>query len=115
MASCESIYRYVNGETDENSLHLIEATVQQDIAFIVDNSLQYISASLDIWRTSYQNEESDYYVIAEMTSRHMCNLMKVFFVTEQFALLEKLMETYKKYLLIECHFEEMRQFMATYV
>lgn len=115
IASCETIHQFLNGECDKDDLYRIEATVQRDIAFIVDNSPNYISASIETWRANYYREDSQYYKIAEMTSRHVCHLMKIFFVTEQFDLFERLMETYKKYLSIEPHFEEMRQFMEQYV
>lgn len=115
LASCEVIQHYLNANYDEDTLYRVEATVQQDIAYIVDNSLQYIGASIETWRESYQQVESMYYQIAEMTSKHICNLLKIFFVMERFDLFERLMETYKKYLKIDTHFEEMRQFMEKFI
>lgn len=115
MASCEFIYLYVNDQYDDEDLYRMEATVQRDIAFIVDQSPQYVGASIETWRASYKEETSPYYKIAVRTSKHMCHMMKVLFAVEQFNLFERLMEIYKKYLLIDTHFDDMRQFIEQYV
>ncbi len=115
IASCKAIYNYFNEPFDEHVLHKIEATVQQDIAFLIDESPRNIRKSIDSWREQYASPTSSYYSIAKMTSRHVCNLLKALFATEQYELFEKLMEVYKKYLLIEPHYKELRDFVASYV
>ena len=93
----------------------IESSIQKDIAILVNNSLQQIGASLEEWRRHYRDPEAPYYATVQSSSRNMINILKVLFVTEQYELFEKLMEIYKKYLLIDEHFEEMRLFIRAYV
>ncbi|MEB2301818.1 hypothetical protein LAV72_19620 [Lysinibacillus xylanilyticus] len=93
----------------------IEASVQQDIALHVNNSLQHIGLSVEEWRQHYRQPEIPYSLVAQSASLHMLNILKVLFVTEQYELFEKLMEIYKKYLLIDDHFEKLRVFMSAYV
>ena len=93
----------------------IEAYVQQDIALHVNNSLQHIGLSVEEWRRNYRQPEASYYFVAQSGSLHMLNILKVLFVTEQYELFEKLMEIYKKYLLIDDHFESLRVFISAYV
>lgn len=116
IASCSSIYDYFNApQFDQDMLHRIEATVQRDIAYIVHNSPQHVLQSIEIWLNDYQNEKSPYYEIAIETSNHVCNLLKVFFATEQYELFEKLIEVYNKYLKIDSHYYELREFVSKYV
>lgn len=115
IASCTAIYNYFSEPFDEYMLHKIEATVQQDIAYLIDQSPRNIRRSIQSWREQYANPTSLYYPIAIMTSRHVCNLLKALFATEQYELFEKLMEIYKKYLLIESHYSDLRDFVASYV
>ncbi|SOC23270.1 hypothetical protein SAMN05880501_11539 [Ureibacillus xyleni] len=116
IASCTSIYDYFNApQFDQDLLHRIEATVQRDIAYIVHNSPQHVLQSIEIWLAQYQDEKSPYFEIAIETSNHVCNLLKVFFATEQYELFEKLIEVYKKYLKIETHFYDLRDFVSKYV
>lgn len=114
IASCTAIYQYLNAPLEPHLLHKIEANVQQDIANIVHGSLQHIRQSLDIWFAHYQNKKSPYTKIAKMTSKHLCNILKTLWVTEQLELFEKLMEIYKKYLYTETHFQQLRSFVAAY-
>lgn len=114
IASCTAIYRYLNTPFEPDLLHKIEANVQQDIANIVHGSLQHIRHSLDIWLANYNNKKSPYIKIAKMTSKHLCNILKTLWATEQFELFEKLMEIYKKYLFIEAHFKQLRSFVASF-
>lgn len=93
----------------------IEASVQQDIALHVNNSLQHIGLSVEEWRQHYRQPEAPYSLVAQSASLHMLNILKVLFVTEQYELFEKLMEIYKKYLLIDDHFEKLRVFISAYV
>lgn len=93
----------------------IEAYVQQDIALQVNNSLQHIGLSVEEWRQNYRQPDVPYYIVAQSASLHMLNILRVLFVTEQFELFEKLMEIYKKYLLIDDHFEKLRVFISAYV
>jgi len=93
----------------------IEAYVQQDIALQVNNSLQHIGLSVEEWRQNYRQPDVPYYIVAQSASLHMLNILRVLFVTEQFELFEKLMEIYKKYLLIDDHFENLRVFISAYV
>lgn len=93
----------------------IESAIQKDIAIQVNNSLQQIGASLEEWRRHYRDPEAPYYATVQSSSQNMMNILKVLFVTEQYELFEKLMEIYKKYLLVDEHFEEMRLFIRAYV
>lgn len=93
----------------------IESAIQKDIAIQVNNSLQQIGASLEEWRRHYRDPKAPYYYTVQSSSLHMMNILKVLFVTEQYELFEKLMEMYKKYLLVDEHFEEMRLFISAYV
>ncbi|MEK9196710.1 hypothetical protein ACH0B5_09350 [Ureibacillus sp. 179-F W5.1 NHS] len=116
MASCTSIYDYFNIlDMRQEALFKIEATVQRDIAYIVHNSPQYVWQSIEVWLQQYQNEESPYFEISEMTSKHLCNLLKALFATEQFELFEKLMEIYNKYLKVNSHFDDLKEFVSQYV
>lgn len=93
----------------------IEAYVRQDIALHVNNSLQHIGLSVEEWRQHYRHKEAPYYAVAQSASLHMLNILRILFVTEHFELFEKLMEIYKKYLLIDDHFENLRLFISAYV
>ncbi|MGE7999647.1 hypothetical protein ACQKOF_13365 [Lysinibacillus sp. NPDC093190] len=90
----------------------IEASVQQDVALHVNNSLQHIGLSVEEWRRHYRQPETPCYLVAQSASLHILNILKVLFVTEQYELFEKLMEIYKKYLLIDDHFEKLRVFIS---
>lgn len=116
IASCTSIYNHLNSdEHHEDLLYRIQTTIQYDIALIVDNSPQHVVKSIESWLQHYQVPDSPYYYIAIQTSKHLCNLLKVFFVTKQFDLFEHLMEIYKKYLKIDEHFLDLKDFVAEYV
>ena len=93
----------------------IEASVQQDIALQVNNSLQHIGLSVEEWRQHYRQPDAPYFSVAQSASLHMINILKILFVTEQYELFEKLIEVYKKYLLVEDHFEKLRVFIRAYV
>ncbi len=116
IASCTAIHEHLNqSRFEENSLHRIEATVQRDIIFIVDHSPQHIMQSLEVWLHNYQEEDSPYYEIAIMSSKHVSNILKALFATERYELFDKLMEVYTKYLKIDEHFNQLRDFVAGYV
>ncbi|KGR75691.1 hypothetical protein [Ureibacillus manganicus] len=117
IASCTAIYNYLNQDVidDGNSLHHIEATVQRDIIFIVDHTPQHIMHSVEVWLNHYQDEDSPYYEIAIMSSKHICNILKALFATEHFELFDKLMEVYAKYIKVDAHFHQLRDFAADYV
>lgn len=116
IASCTSIYNFLNAPIyDKDLLLKIEAAVQRDIAYIVDQSHQHISQSIEKWLQQYQQAKSPFYPIAQMTSRHVCNLLKALFITEQFDLFEQLMNIYKKYLMLQEDFEDLRNFAASFV
>ena len=110
LASCSAIFELLQDQNAE-MLHLIEATVQQDIAVLVDGTTQIIRDSLVTWKTHHLQKNSPYYEIAQQTSQHVCNLLKILFIKEQDLLVEKLLAVYKKYLLIPAHFENLRQFI----
>lgn len=105
----------VHKNFSSEQLIAIEAYVQQDIALHVNNSLQHIGLSVEEWRRNYRQPNAPYYVVAQSASLHMLNILRVLFVTEQYELFEKLMEIYKKYLLIDDHFENLRMFISAYV
>jgi hypothetical protein len=111
LATCTGLFELLHSQQVEEELHKIEAIVQQDIALLVDGSTQIIRESLITWQTHYLEKKGPYYVIAEMTSNHLCNLLKILFHEEQDLLLEKLLSVYKKYLLIPKHFHHLRQFI----
>lgn len=50
LASCTTIFQLLHAEEKETMLHLIEATVQRDIALSVDGSPQNIRESIIIWQ-----------------------------------------------------------------
>ncbi|MEK4384367.1 Fe-S-cluster redox enzyme [Solibacillus sp. FSL W7-1464] len=111
LASCTTIFQLLHAEEKETMLHLIEATVQRDIALSVDGSPQNIRESIIIWQQHALKKDSAYYNISEMTSQHICNLLKILFWAEEDILVEKLLAVYKKYLLIPHHFQYLRQFI----
>ncbi|MCM3389586.1 hypothetical protein [Ureibacillus chungkukjangi] len=116
IASCISLYEYFNREQfDEDAIFKIEATVQRDIAYIVHDSPQHVVQSIEIWLQNYPEEKSPFFEIAYMTSKHICNVLKALFVTEHYELFEKLMEVYKKYLKIDTHFADLRDFVSAHV
>ncbi len=105
----------VQQDYSKEQLIALEASVQKDIALHVNNSLQHIGLSVEEWRQHYRQPDSSYYLVAQSASLHMINILKILFVTEQFELFEKLIEVYKKYLLVEDHFEQLRIFISAYV
>lgn len=111
LASCTVIFQLLHVDEKDTILHMIEATVQRDIALFVNGSPQKIRESIIIWQQQYLNKNSDYYRIAEMTSQHICNLLKILFWAEEDILVEKLLAVYKKYLHIPHHFQYLRQFI----
>ncbi|MEG0258377.1 MAG: hypothetical protein RR595_06330 [Lysinibacillus sp.] len=116
LASSESIFEVITTEKAKDEQFIaIEAAVQRDIAMLVDNSLTHVGVSTEEWRANYKDAQVDYFKIAKNTSLHVMDILKILFVTEQFELFEKLMDIYKKYLLVDEHFEEMREFMRAYV
>ena len=116
IASCTSIYHYLNeSNSDPDALYKIEATIQQNIAYIVDNSPQYVLQSIELWLSHYQDVDHPWSSIATMTSKHLCNILKALFATEHYELFEKLMEIYKKYLFIDDHFENLKDFVSVFV
>ncbi|MEK4227998.1 Fe-S-cluster redox enzyme [Solibacillus sp. FSL H8-0538] len=115
LASCTAIYDVVNTSSKAEVLHKIEATVQRDIAFLVDSSPQYMLDSVRVWQEQYTSPTSPYWTVAEMTSWHICNVLKTVFVEEQYEVFEKLMSVYKKYLVIPSHVERLREFIEEYI
>ena len=111
LATCTTIFELLHASSPEETLHTIEATVQRDIAVLVDQSTQNIRESLATWQLHYLDKKSAYYPIADMTSQHICNLLKILFYAEQDLIVEKLLSVYKKYLLIPAHFHHLRQFV----
>lgn len=115
IASCSAIFDYLNDEQNKDLLFKIEAAVQVDIAFIVDNSPKHIMQSIEKWKKVYQQKKSDYYLVANMTSIHVCNILKACFATKHYNLFDRLMEIYKKYLQIDDHFENLREFIKNFI
>lgn len=116
IASCTNIYNFLNAKAFDRDLLLkIEAGIQRDIAYIVDHSHQHIMQSIDKWLRQYQQMENPFYPVARMTSQHVSNLLKALFATEQFELFEQLMGIYKKYLVLQDDFEDLRNFAAGFV
>lgn len=116
IASCISLYDYFNREQDDqDAIYKIEATVQRDIAYIIHNSPQHVVQSVEVWLKNYQDKKSPFFEIAHMTSKHICNILKALFVTENYEIFEKLMEVYKKYLINDVHFADLRDFVSAHV
>lgn len=111
LASCTTIFQLLHSDETETILHMIEATVQRDIALFIDGSPQNMRESIIVWQQGLSNKDSGYYHVAEMTSQHICNLLKILFWAEEDLLVEKLLAVYKKYLLIPHHFQYLRQFI----
>ena len=111
LASCTAVFEVLNSAVPDEVYHKIEATVQRDIAFLVDESPQHIAESVRMWQQLNKAPANPFFEVAEMTSYHVCNLLKTFFTMEQFELFEKLLTVYKKYLLRPAHFERLRHFL----
>ncbi|MEG0471665.1 MAG: Fe-S-cluster redox enzyme [Solibacillus sp.] len=111
LATCTVLFEILQSPNKEQELHKIEATVQQDIAMLVDGSTQLIRESLKTWQAHYLERKGPYIQIAEMTSMHVCNVLKILFHEEQDVILEKLLSIYKKYLIIPMHLNKLRQFI----
>jgi len=111
LASCTAVFQLLHADETETMLHIIEATVQRDIALFIDGSPQNIRESIIIWQQQYLKKGSAYYRVAEMTSQHICNLLKILFWAEEDLLVEKLLAVYKKYLIIPHHFQDLRLFI----
>ncbi|ATP38717.1 Fe-S-cluster redox enzyme [Solibacillus sp. R5-41] len=111
LATCKVLFDLLQSPNAEQELHKIEASVQQDIAMLVDGSTQLIRESLKTWQEHYLERDGSYIQIAEMTSIHVCNILKILFHEEQDILLEKLLSIYKKYLVIPQHLNKLRQFI----
>lgn len=109
LASCEAIYALLN-EQKKEQIHLIEATMQRDIAILVDQSVQNMRESLTVWQMQYADRRSDYFQLAQSSSKHIINLLKIFFVQEEDILLEKLLDAYKKYVGNDAHLRSLRRF-----
>lgn len=109
LASCEAIYMLLNEQKNEQ-IHLIEATMQRDIAMLVDQSVQNMRESLTIWQMQRADKRSDYFQLAKSSSKHVSNLLKILFVQEEDILLEKLLDAYKKYLSNDAHLRSLRRF-----
>lgn len=110
LASCEAIYTALH-EHQEEQIHLIEATMQRDIALLVDQSLQHVRESVTVWKMQYSDKKSVYFHLARSSSKHVSNLLKVLFVNEEDVILEKLLDAYKKYLINDAHLASLRQFI----
>lgn len=111
LATCTAIFELLQSADYEDILHKIEATVQRDIAILVDGSIHKVRESLATWQSEYLDARSPYHAIAMMTSQHICNLLKILFNAEEDNLVEKLLAVYKKYLLVPAHFHNLRQFI----
>ncbi|MEK4423719.1 Fe-S-cluster redox enzyme [Solibacillus sp. FSL K6-1523] len=111
LATCTVLFEILQSPNETQELHKIEANVQQDIAILVDGSTQLIRESLKTWQEQYLERKGPYIQIAEMTSMHVCNILKILFHEEQDILLEKLLSVYKKYLVIPQHLNKLRQFI----
>lgn len=111
LATCTVIFELLHEENPQPMLHKIEAEVQQDIAVLVDGTTHIIRDSLATWQEHYLMKKGPYYEVANRTSKHVCNLLKILFYAEQDALVEKLLAVYKKYLIVPAHFANLRQFI----
>lgn len=111
LASCTVLFELLQSSNATQELHKIEAAVQQDIAILVDGSTQLVRESLKTWQVYYLDRKGPYIQIAEMSSMHVCNILKILFHEEQDIILEKLLSVYKKYLVIPKHLDKLRQFI----
>lgn len=115
LASCTAIYRYLNNERQEDMLYELEASVQVAIATIVDGSLQNVRQSLRKWQHHLQAKDSPYAKLARQSSQHVCHLLQVLWMNEQYELFERLIIIYKKYVYIEVDFLRLRTFITATV
>ena len=53
LATCTGFFELLQSENPEPMLHQLEATVQQDIAVLVDGSTQIIRESLATWQEQF--------------------------------------------------------------
>ena len=98
MASCTAIYNVLNGDQTVEGLAQIEATVQRDIAQVLQMPPQKMMEAIQKWHELYRIPKTQYNEIARYTVRHLMNILKTLFVAEQLDCFEKILDVYKKYL-----------------
>lgn len=111
LATCEAIYQALHATEKMEQLHTIEATIQRDIALLVDGSMHHVRESIAEWLASYEEKTSPYFLVAKHSSKHVSNIMKILFVAEEDLILEKMMTVYKKYFKNEWHLTSLRCFI----
>lgn len=111
LATCTSIYQVLHAVDQEEELHVMEASIQQNIALLVDGSLQNIRDSITEWLSGYGEKTSPYFLIARQSSKHMSNILKILFIAEEDIVLDKLMHVYKKYVKNDVHLTDLREFI----
>lgn len=112
IASCDALSLYLHTREIDNLVQL-EATMQRDIAYIVDQSHKNIRKSLQKWNYIYTVEGTKEYKIARQISSHTCRLLKAIFMTEQYSLFDKLMTAYNKYFFFEDDYLHLKNFVSS--
>lgn len=112
IASCEALSLYLHTK-EIDYLAQLEATMQRDIAYIVDQTHENIRKSIKRWQNLYLVEGTRENKIARQVSSHTCRLLKALFLTEQFSLFDKLMTAYNKYFFIEEDYLNLKKSIAS--
>ncbi len=111
MASCTAIYNVLNGDQTVEGLAKIEATVQRDIAQVLQMPPQKMMEAIQKWQDLYRLPKTQYNEIARYTVRHLMNILKTLFVVEQLDSFEKILDVYKKYLEMPRYTSQLHEFL----
>ena len=111
MASCTAIYNVLNGDQTIEGLAKIEATVQRDIAQVLQMPPQKMMEAIQRWQEIYRLPKTAYNEIARYTVRHLMNILKTLFVVEQLDCFEKILDVYKKYLEMPRYTLQLHEFL----
>lgn len=115
LATCSAIYRVINGDNSEEALAGIEATIQRDIMTVMKYPPDLMMEAIQLWRKEMEWPKSSSSKLANLSVRHISNVLKTLFVNEQYDGFEKLLEVYKKYLHIPSYTTNLHQFLVQHV
>ena len=111
MATCTAIYNVLNGDQTVEGLAKIEATVQRDIAQVLQMPPQKMMEAIQKWYEIYRLPKTKYNEIAKYTVSHLMNILKTLFVVEQFDCFEKILDVYRKYLEMPRYTAKLHEFL----
>ncbi len=111
MASCTAIYNVLNGDQTIEGLAKIDATVQRDIAQVLQLPPQKMMEAIQRWHELYRIPKTQYNEIARYTVRHLMHILKTLFVVEQLDCFEKILDVYKKYLEMPRYTSQLHEFL----